>query len=110
MTLVKKTWLSELESAEQARLAGNEGQARVCARRAAGISARDFLSRRQVRTRGGNLYNALLDLAQYPRLTPDLKTAASHLTLRVGDDFSLPPGVDLLADARLLCEHLEEIP
>ena len=109
MAFVKK-WMAELESAERARLAGNEGRARVCARRAAGRSAQAFLTRHQVPARGANFYNALLDLAQSPRLPPDLETALAHLTLRVGDDFSLPPGVDLIADARLLCEHLEEIP
>lgn len=109
MALVKK-WESELEAAERARLAGNEGRARVCARRAAGRASQVFLDRHQVRTNGARFYNALLALAQFPRLTPDLKTAAAHLTLRVGDDFSLPPGVDLIADARLLCEHLEEMP
>jgi hypothetical protein len=106
MALVKK-WVLELESAERARLAGNEGRARVCARRAAGMAAQAFLTRHRVRTDGANFYNALLVLAQYPRLAPDLKTAIAHLTLRVSEDFSLPPDVDLIADARALCEQLE---
>ena len=32
---------AEFDKAEQARARGNEGQARVCARRAAGIAARE---------------------------------------------------------------------
>jgi hypothetical protein len=108
MALVKK-WMMELDSAERARLAGNEGRARVCARRAAGMAAQTFLTRHRVRTDGANFYNALLALSQFPRLTPDLKTAVAHLTLRVNETFSLPPDVDLIADARTLCEQLERM-
>jgi hypothetical protein len=39
---------AELEKADLARLSGNEGRARVCARRAAGIAARAFLTRHGV--------------------------------------------------------------
>ena len=108
MALVKK-WILELEAAERARLAGNEGRARVCARRAAGMAAQVFLTRHRVPTGGANFYNALLALAQFPHLAPDLKTAVAHLTLRVGEDFSLPPDVNLIADARTLCDALERM-
>lgn len=110
MTFVPKSWMVELESAEHARQVGNEGRARVCARRAAGMAARGFLERHQVRASGANFYNALVALAEFPGLTPDIKTTVAHLTLRVGEDFSLPPGMDLITDARYLCEHLEEMP
>ena len=41
---------AEFEKAEQARRRGNEGQARVCARRAAGIAIREYLTwRKRVR-------------------------------------------------------------
>ncbi|MBM2849365.1 MAG: hypothetical protein HW418_2307 [Anaerolineales bacterium] len=36
----------ELAQAHKARAAGNEGQARVCARRAAGIALREWYKRR----------------------------------------------------------------
>jgi len=36
----------EFERAETARSSGNEGQARVCARRAAGIAIREYYARR----------------------------------------------------------------
>jgi hypothetical protein len=108
MTLVKK-WILELESAERARLAGNEGRARVCARRAAGMAAQIFLTQHRVQTGVENFYNILLNLSQFPSLSPDLKTAVAHLTLRVDETFSLPPDVDLIADARYLCETLERM-
>ena len=109
MALVKK-WIMELESAERARLAGNEGRARVCARRAAGMVAQAFLYRNRIPVDSPNLYGALLTLSQFDHLSPDLHAAVENLTMRVGGDFSLPPGMDLVADARYLCEHLERMP
>ena len=41
----------EFERAASARRKGNEGQARVCARRAAGIAIREYLIRRGTRLR-----------------------------------------------------------
>ncbi|MBI4731798.1 MAG: hypothetical protein HY781_06665 [Chloroflexi bacterium] len=99
-------WKVELEDASLARLSGNEGRARVCARRAAGIAARDFLTRRGVRLRTLSAYDALRALEQFPGLPSDLKSAAAHLTLRVTEAFTLPTDIDLLADARLLCDNL----
>jgi hypothetical protein len=93
---------SELENAERARLAGNEGRARVCARRAAGIAARDFLARHGVRLHNTSAYVALQTLAEFPGLSADLRTAAIHLTTRVTDEFTLPINADLIADARQL--------
>jgi hypothetical protein len=96
----------ELEQAQAARLTGNEGRARVCARRAAGIAARDFLTRNRVPLRGQSAIDALRALAEFPGLAPDLATAAVHLTVRVTEEFVLPMDADLIADARLLCERL----
>jgi len=94
----------ELERAEAARREGNEGRARVCARRAAGLAARDFLTRRGVRT--GSVYAALQALAGLPGLDPDLAAAARLLTLRVTEEFRLPVEADLIAEARRLCERI----
>ncbi len=93
---------AELERAEAARAAGNEGQARVCARRAAGMAARIFLTRREVRLRSASTYDALRALEQFPGLAPDLKQAALHLTMRVTGEFALPVKADLIAEARKL--------
>jgi hypothetical protein len=92
----------ELENAESARLAGNEGRARVCARRAAGIAARDFLARNSVRLHNASAYVALQTLVEFPGLAPDLRIAAVHLTTPVSEDFTLPLDTDLIADAHKL--------
>jgi len=97
---------AELVSAERARQAGNEGRARVCARRAAGIAARDFLSRHGVRTRSQSAYMALQMLADFPALPADLRPAVLHLTTHVTEQFTLPMEADLIAEARKLVNGL----
>ena len=96
---------AELSAARAARQTGNEGRARVCARRAAGLAAREFLTRCGVRPR--STYAALQELAVLPGLAPGLLAAADRLTLRVSQAFSLPADVDLIAEASRLIEGLE---
>ena len=100
---------AEFERAGQARARGNEGQARVCARRAAGIAAREYLTRRGERVRTPSAYDLLNLLKDDPHLSPDLKRIADHLTLRVNEEFKLPASVDLVAEAREFCEELLKI-
>ncbi len=106
--------LAELEKAEAARLAGNEGRARVCARRAAGLAARDYLSRIQGPHDASlqptedkpSAYAVLKFLAAMPGLAPDLQQAAFNLTMRVTEEFALPVNIDLIAEARKLISGL----
>lgn len=97
---------AEFDRAEQARARGNEGQARVCARRAAGIAASAYLARRGAAPRTSSAYDVLRLLADVPGIPTNVKESALRLTLRVDEDFQLPPGVDLLAEARALCTAL----
>ena len=100
---------AEFEKAEQARARGNEGQARVCARRAAGIAIREYLTRRGIRPPSPSAYDLLNLLKEDSGLSPDLKLIADHLTLRVTEEFKLPVDADLVAEARKFCEELNEI-
>ena len=97
---------AEFEKAEQARARGNEGQARVCARRAAGIAVREYLSRREIRPPSVSAYDLLNLLKEDVRLSPDLKLIADHLTLRVTEEFRLPVNADLIAEGKKFCEEL----
>ncbi len=99
---------SEFEKAEQARARGNEGQARVCARRAAGIAIREYLTRQGIHPPSVSAYDLLNFLKDDPHLSDDLKLIADHLTLRVNEEFKLPVNVDLIAEARKFCESLTE--
>lgn len=106
MTDWKNQIEEELARAESARASKNEGQARVCARRAAGLAAREYLQRTGVPVRTNSAYELLKLLTDQPRLAPDLKRAAVHLTLRVTEEFKLPVEVDLIAEAKRLCNGL----
>ena len=105
----------EMEMAEAARSAGNEGRARVCARRAAGLAARDFLNLHQIssddadqgKLRSNSAYFVLQSLAAFPGLAPDLKKAAINLTMRVTPNFKLPNGIDLIDEAHKLIGGLK---
>lgn len=97
---------NEFERAEAARARGNEGQARVCARRAAGIAIREYYARRGQILRTPSAYDLLQLLAEEPQLHQNIKQAARYLTLRVTEEFKLPVDVDLLDEARKLCDNL----
>lgn len=96
----------EFERAGQARRNGNEGQARVCARRAAGIAIREYLIRKGIQPRSTSAIDLLNLLKGDPLLSPDLKLIVDHLTLRVTEEFKLPIDADLVAEAKTLCEEL----
>jgi len=97
---------NEFDRAEQASARGNEGQARVCARRAAGIAAREYFARRGQTVRTPSAYDLLNLLAEDPLLSADLRQAAAYLTLRVSEEFKLPVDVDLVAEAKRLVDAL----
>lgn len=97
---------NELNKAEQARTKGNEGQARVCARRAAGIAAREYLIQQGIHPTSASAMDVLNHLKEDSLLTPNLKLILDHLTLRVTEEFKLPIDADLIAEARTLCTEL----
>ncbi len=96
----------EFDRAEQARAKKNEGQARVCARRAAGIAIRDYFTRNGKPIPNTSAYDLLNLLKEDPLLPPDLKLIIDHLTVRVTEEFKLPVEADLIAEARILCDWL----
>lgn len=106
MTDLQTQLEAEFERAAQARAKNNEGQARVCARRAAGIAIRDYLTRKGIRVPSASAYDLLNLLKDVSILPPDLKLIADHLTVRVTEEFKLPVKADLIAEARLLCNWL----
>jgi len=96
----------EFERAEGARAKGNEGQARVCARRAAGIAIREYLTRQRIHPPSTSAIDLLNLIKDDPLLSPDLKLIVDHLTLRVTEEFKLPINADLVAEAKTFCEEL----
>ena len=96
----------EIQKALEVRIQGNEGQARVCARRAAGAVVREYFQRRGLVVRTSSAYDLLLELLQLPDLSDAARQAAEFLTLRVTEEFKLPVTVDLVQAAQTLAADL----
>ena len=103
-------WKSELQvefdRAEASLAAKNEGQMRVCARRAAGIAIREYLIQRGIKPPSISAYKLLEFLENQPDTPADLRRAAIHLRLRVTEDFKFPLDVDLVTEAKKICTAL----
>jgi hypothetical protein len=102
----KTAFEAELARAASVRAGGNEGQARVCARRAAGLAIREYARRNGLVPPSNSAYDLLGWLAGRPGLDPDLRSASVKLTQRVTEEFRLPLQADLIAEARLLARGL----
>ncbi|NOX62181.1 MAG: hypothetical protein GXP42_09605, partial [Chloroflexi bacterium] len=94
----------EMQRAQAARAEGNEGRARVCARRAAGVVANEYLMRQGVNTPGMTAMERLKLLQTWPDLPPETRDIIAHMLMRVDRDYSLPPDIDLVAEAQKLAE------
>lgn len=92
----------EITQAEAARAAGNEGRARVCARRAAGAVISEYMRRQGLQPRGPSAYDRVRDLLDLPDISPEVRQAAGHFLLRVTPEFTLPEEIDLIDEARWL--------
>jgi hypothetical protein len=103
---LKRTISREFEDADQARIDGNEGRARVCARRAAGWAVSFTRSLNEEREIEANAYEMLQWLAQQADTEEAVRSAATRLTVRVSLDHTLPFPEDPLEDARMIVEAL----
>ncbi len=96
----------EITQAEAARAAGNEGRARVCARRAAGAVISEYMRRQGLQLRGPSAYDRVRDLIAMPDISPEVRQAAEHFLQRVTTEFTLPEDIDLIDEARWLRKTL----
>lgn len=90
---------AEIEHAYRARAAGNEGKARVCARRAAGAIAEEYHKRNGYAVADSSVINHLTRLVNSPGIAPEIKILTSRFLLRVDLEHSLPDDVNLIEDA-----------
>ena len=96
----------EIQHAAAARQAGNEGMARVCARRAVGHVIGEYLRRRGLSHPTPSAYDRLKILGDLPDLSPQAREVASHFLLRITHAHQLPIEADLLAEAQWLAQEL----
>lgn len=97
----------ELLLAKQSRQEGNEGRARVCARRAAGAAAREFLGNEDLGISKENALNALRRLGEVDSLPIRVQKAIKRLLDRVDEYHNLPPGIDLIQEADIIIQYIE---
>ena len=102
----KKRIEKELEQAEAARRSGNEGMARVCARRAAGIAIEEYLQRKGHPWPKSSAIECLRLLRDAPHTTQKARQVCDHLLMRVTTEHDLPIPADLVSETRWLIAHL----
>ena len=81
-------------------MTGNEGRARVCARRAAGWAAGQLWAARQETPAPKSAYSLLVWLSGAHEAPGPIRQAAHRLTVRIGPDQRLPHRQDPLDDAQ----------
>jgi hypothetical protein len=105
-----KQWMdytnAELLQAEEARQAGNEGRARVCARRAAGHIIEEYRYRKDIQLPSISAYARIKYLADQPDTPPRAKEILTHLATRINPDHTLPIEADLIYDVETLAMEL----
>lgn len=97
---------AEMARAHEARSQGNEGMARVCARRAVGWAIRRKYADHFQEGDTRSAYVLLKWFRDRSEAPPNLQRAAHRLTVRINEDHQLPHPEDPLLDARLLLTEL----
>jgi hypothetical protein len=104
--LWKVEYKKEIERALMSRSDGNEGMARVCARRAAGIIIGEYLDQLGYSDMTISAYNRLSLFTNLPEVNEKYKEIARHFLIKVNLDHNLPVKTDLISDAIWLKENL----
>lgn len=101
-------YLTEIEHALLARSQGNEGMARVCARRAAGIVIGEYLHQRGLADIHYSAYECLSRFLDLPDIDNAYKQVVGHFIMKVNPEHNLPGDADLISEAIWLKTHLLE--
>jgi hypothetical protein len=96
----------ELLLAKQSRREGNEGRARVCARRAAGAAAQNYLLQAGYGDRKENVLESLQRMKLALTLPERVEKAIDSLLIKVDTDYSLPLEIDLISEAETVIHFI----
>jgi hypothetical protein len=96
----------ELEQAHHERARGNEGRARVCARRAAGWAIAAYRQHEEGVKPPVNALHLLRWLQGQQNMDEEMRLAAARLTIRVTQQHTLPHDEDPLQDAEVIIRYL----
>lgn len=102
----KENCQAEINGAVAARARGNEGMARVCARRAAGVIIGEYLHRKGFTSYGSSVVDRMSIFNALPDIDLQSKEIASHFLLKVDPEHHLPVDVDLVNEVAWLSKTL----
>jgi len=111
MTDIQPPWESELEAARAAIRSGNDGRARVCCRRAAGLIVDEYNRRFPLRAiPGATALDKIKSIAASGNIPYPVRQAAHRLTVNIRDrlkpDFSFLPVNDSMVIIRYFADQL----
>ena len=95
----------ELKRAKKAVEEGNIGMARVCVRRACGISISFWLEDNPRQGYGESAMNQLRSVQSEDTVPKEVKDAAERLTTHITNQSDSPFTDDLIADAKILTNY-----
>ena len=102
----------ELNLASQSQASGNQGRARVCARRAAGWAIQEHLRQQDISLDSNNALDHIKYFATLDHQSEKIRAVLHHLTVKMEkeslDSEAYYPieGVDLVKEAHWLAEEL----
>lgn len=96
----------ELTAAEVALKTGNDGRARVCARRAVALANEAWLAQHAPQAFRGDALAHLRRIQGDGSFPPDVREAAERLSTAVTQKDSAPFSTDPIGDARLIIAYL----
>lgn len=99
----------ELRAALEARNSGNEGRARVCARRACGQAISWYLSVYPQSNWGSDALKQLTVLSADPVFPTEVRDAAQRLITRITDMFAYAFPTDPIDDAKLIIRYFQQL-
>ena len=99
----------EISTARQSVAAGNEGKARVCARRAAGWAIQWFVSRNARPGWRTDAMSQLGNLQSDESFSNEVHAAARRLSARISDRFEYSPSADPIEDAITIINEITEM-
>ncbi len=99
----------ELVKAAAGLQEGNDGLARVCARRAVALGVQNWVQRSGAKTWPADAMNQLREIQADEMFPVDVREAAQRLLTKVTQREQVPASTDPLADARLILTHLDQL-
>jgi len=102
----KDQYQVEISRAKNARISGNEGMARVCARRAVGILVGEYFSQQGITIPGPSAYDRMRVFQNLSYLNPQIQDSIEHFLIHVTPERTLPGNIDLIAEAEWLASSL----